>query len=309
MNTNKEISSDSIRVQSRPFADRIVQAARLGWLLILMLGLAGCLNAWQGGPATAPTAEQKHRVVKKAAHEGAEQDAQGVVETVIQIDLYRLSVPFGTVSANEEFWKTIDEQCVDVATYDLLFKNGLRVGRATTEQWEREIAPLIAQQPTTTHKTALVAAEVNALELRMKQGDDIEHIFYYDPTNALIGRSYERWENFMELAFQSTPRKPMHVRVSLVPGVRSLRKRLEFNLRNEEQPAIQYVSPERLYDLNLRADLPPGTFLIVAPSSEGKWPTSIGSAFLTKDEPAARMEQVLLIVPKPFVVETPADTN
>jgi hypothetical protein len=107
----------------------------------------------------------------------------------------------------------------------------------------------------------------------------------------------------MLLSFQSAPRKANHVRVALCPAVRSLRKRFEYNLRNEAQPEIQWISPEQIYEMNLRADLPPDSFLIVAPSSEGKWPTSIGSSFLVQDAPAERMELILLISHKPFTVD------
>lgn len=284
--------------------------------LALSLSLTGCA----GGPKSAtPDAQQQpppapqlqqaqqRRSAKIYSHAGAQapQDARQAVDPVVQLDLYRITVPFGTISANEALWKSIDEQCVDVATYDLLFKNGLRVGRAATAQWDA-IARLIAENPATTRKSAFVAAEAKSLTLPMKHGDDVEHIFYYDARNTLLGRSYERWENYMELSFQNAPRKPMHVRIALVPAVRSLRKRLEFNFRNEEQPVIEYVAPERMYDLNLRADLPPDTFLIVAPSSEGRWPTSIGSSFLLADSPAERMEQVLVIVPKPLVLDATA---
>ena len=251
---------------------------------------------------TGPVSSERtvKRIQTSAA--GKPLDAHPKVETVIQLNLYRLTIPFGTVSQNEDFWRSIDEDCIDVATRDLLLKNGLRVGRAATAQWEI-ISKLIAEYPATTHKSGLVAAEASSMDLMMKQGEGSEHIFYYDSRNELIGRTYERWENYMSLAFQSAPRKPKHVRVALCPAVRSERKRFEYNLRNEEQPEIQYVAPERLYDMNLRADLPPETFLIIAPSSEGKWPTSIGSSFLVSDAPAERMEQVLLIVPKPFTVD------
>src|SRR5688500_5385770 len=39
-------------------------------------------------------------------------DAQRQVTVVIQMEIYQLSLPFGTLSRNEEFWKRIDEQCV-----------------------------------------------------------------------------------------------------------------------------------------------------------------------------------------------------
>src|SRR6476660_3215963 len=46
--------------------------------------------------------------------------ARGDLPTSVHVDLYQLSVPYGTVSRNEKFWKRIDENCVDPTTYDTL---------------------------------------------------------------------------------------------------------------------------------------------------------------------------------------------
>ena len=65
-----------------------------------------------------------------AAPAGASLDPAANPRRVYAINVYRLRVPIGTVSGNADFWKRIDEQVVDPATYDLLFKNGVRVGAA-----------------------------------------------------------------------------------------------------------------------------------------------------------------------------------
>jgi hypothetical protein len=77
--------------------------------------------------------------------------------------------------------------------------------------------------------------------------------------------------------------------------VRSLRKR--FEVTNNKEREIRYVYPEHLYDLNLQVDVPLGQFLIIAPSPEVKWKTSLGATFLVDDGAAERVEQVLLLVP------------
>jgi hypothetical protein len=40
-----------------------------------------------------------------------------------------------------------------------------------------------------------------------------------------------------------------------------------------------------LYDINLRADIPAENFLVIAPSSEARWPTSMERAFSLKMAP------------------------
>ncbi|MGH7215348.1 MAG: hypothetical protein ACREIT_11350, partial [Tepidisphaeraceae bacterium] len=87
----------------------------------------------------------------------------------------------------------------------------------------------------------------------------------------------------------------------LCPVVRSRRTRLEFNVKNEERE-VQFTRPERLYDCNLRVDVPLNSFLIISPSSQATVATSIGGAFLLKDGEAERFEHVLLVVPRAYRV-------
>jgi len=98
------------------------------------------------------------------------------------------------------------------------------------------------------------------------------------------------------------------MRVALCPVVRSVRKRLELSPLNNEQE-VTFTYPERLYDMNLRADVPVDSFLVIAPSDEARWRTSIGNNFFVSDGTAERMENVLLIVPRGVRIEevlTPA---
>jgi len=57
-------------------------------------------------------------------------DPPVMFKPTVNLSIYHLRVPLGTVSGSEEFWKRVDEHAVDVSTYDVLFKNGIRVGRA-----------------------------------------------------------------------------------------------------------------------------------------------------------------------------------
>src|SRR5690606_12420910 len=109
----------------------------------------------------------------------------------------------------------------------------------------------------------------------------------------ITGRSYEKCYNFFTLAFEPTPRRPGTVRMVLCPVVRSTRKQLEFAGQRESR-TIEYVQAERLFDMNLRADIPLDSFLVVAPSSEARMSTSIGANFLVVQSPAERLERVLL---------------
>jgi hypothetical protein len=64
-----------------------------------------------------------------------------------------------------------------------------------------------------------------------------------------------------------------------------------------------YVQPEQLLDLSMTVDLPPGKFLIVAPSTEAS-ANKVGDAFLTGEVRGRKEERVLLLVPQYIPVQT-----
>ena len=215
----------------------------------------------------------------------------------MQLEIYRLRVPQGAISRSEEFWKHVDEQQVDVGTYDLLRKNGWRVGTARSDEWPY-FRDIIDGYPASSKPYMLPADKAggaSSLEVPMREGVSDQNIFYFGDDNRLWGRSYERCDNLLSISLEQAPRKAGEARVTVCPTVRSLRRRLEVNTRGEERQ-IRRVFPERLYDLNLRADVPEGDFLVIAPSPEVRWRTSLGAAFLLEDGAAERAEHLLRVV-------------
>lgn len=230
-------------------------------------------------------------------------DAPEAVRVMIHLEVYELIVPYGTVSGNEDFWKRIDEQTVDVATFDRLWRNGVRVGEAPAGEWPY-FKQIIDQQPARAHKQLYIGLARETREIEITAAADVrfQNLFIFDDSNRMIGRSFERSMNLWMLSFEPTPRRPGSVRVALCPVVRSRKQHLEF-VGDREGRTIEYVSPERLYDLNLVVDIPLERFLVVAPSPEAIQSTSIGHNFLGVDGTAERMERVLLFVPIPYVLD------
>jgi hypothetical protein len=136
----------------------------------------------------------------------------------------------------------------------------------------------------------------------MKKNVDAQNLFYLTDENALVGERYERCENLINVSFQAAPRKPGQARVTLCPVVRATRRHYQVTVRNEEKEIV-FTRPEKLYKLNLTADVTVDVFLVVAPSSEAKRAMSFGNAFLVEDGPAEQFEHVLLIVPRVMVGE------
>lgn len=269
-------------------------------MLALLIGLGGCAGN-RGAPSRATEQASSSRRFSLMGDNPNPRDPAPVQESVICLEIYQLAVPAGTVSGNEGFWKQVNEQVVDVATYDILYKNGLRVGEASNDQWPF-FKDFIEQNPALVRHSTMVAREANLIELEMNKDLTSQNLFYFDADNQLQGRSFDRCDNLLSVSFQAAPRKPATIRVALCPVVRAQRKVLQYSVNNDERE-IQYINPERLYDLNLRADVAVDHFLLIAPSPEGRWSTSIGNAFLMRDGPAERLEQVIVLIPRLIPME------
>jgi hypothetical protein len=237
------------------------------------------LAAIQGRPSNAPL------------------DAVASSQTIFHVEVFVLCAPSGTFSRNDEFWKSIDEQCLDVGTYELLQKNGMRVGVAPLAELER-ISPFMVDT-TPIQKFAVTGAELKDVQIDMKVGVQSQNIFYYNRRNTLIGRTYDKSENVMNVSFKPAPRKPGHLRMEFCPMVRATRKKMQFTAMNDSYE-IQFVNPEVMYDLNFLVDIPIDSFLIITPSEYALAPSRLGRAFMIKDTPTSQLEQMLLIVPQPI---------
>ncbi len=274
--------------------------------LLLLALLVGCHpNQPVPAPSPQPPAMSKSAPAReplKMMQKGGASVTSTVQSTAeqgnngLRVEFYLLALPEGTISRNEKFWKRVDEHSLDPATYDLLYRNGVRVGEAPIAEWEY-FRQVMEQYPAITKATSLVAVDAKPIEVPMRKDVAAQEICYFDSSNRLEGRSYYGAENIVALTFQQAPRRLNTMRVALCPVVRSVRKRLELSPLNKEQE-ITFTYPERLYDVNLRADVPVDSFLVIGPSEEASWRSSIGHNFFVTQGAAERMENVLLIVPK-----------
>src|SRR5688572_27677852 len=106
------------------------------------LALVGCSASNNGGEAAAPTAKGKSSATPPVPRKDKDPvfatdvaDAAPARAPIVRLDVFRPILPLGAISRSEEFWKHIDEQRIDVGTYDLLRKNGWRLGIAPNAEW------------------------------------------------------------------------------------------------------------------------------------------------------------------------------
>ena len=270
-----------------------------GLLLMSLVTVWACAACLGGCARQAPDVKKSAHGVDQGNVFGGAVDRRLISGSVkVQyLDVFQITLPLGAVSRSEEFWKRVDEQGVDIGTYDLLQKNGFRVGVAPASEW-RYFKGILEQYPLVTKKTTVTAGESGSLELEMKKGIDSQYLFYLSDDNTLRGRTYDRCENLLSVTFMAAPRKAGQVRVTLCPVVRCTRGEFQISVTNEERE-YEFVKPERLYDLNLCCDVPVNGFLVVAPSTMAKWSATLGNAFLVDGGAAERFEHVLLMVPRP----------
>lgn len=230
--------------------------------------------------------------------EALPQDAQPAIPVLFQLEIYNVPLPAGTISRNEDFWKRINEQCIGVGIYDALYKNGIRVGEAPYSEFA-QFKKVIEENPGVGKKYAVAATVSKDIEMPMKQAET-QTIWYSDASGVGTGKTYDYGStNLFMLSFQPTPRKTGEVRLRLCPAIKENRKRLQINSLNEEVE-LQYVSKQSFFDLAISVDIPLEHFLIIAPSPESKWSSSLGDAFLQVDGGSQKLEQVLIVIARPY---------
>ncbi len=272
--------------------------------LICSCALCGCTDPKKHSTPTPPTpqailasSDMVINAVQMDGPPGSPRDAQPTVPIVFRLVCYQITVPVGTVSRNEEFWKRIDETTMGPARYDLLRRNGMRLGVAPVAEFEN-IRSMLEDTPTHAKSMGTIGAEASNMELPMRSDIPCETICYYGQGNELVGRTYDASENIFNISYRRTPRKLGDMRLTIAPMVRSLKKQLEYTAKNDAVE-IQYIAPVKFY-LNIEADLPMDQFLVLGPSDTSELPTIIGHQFFVKDDPAQQMEQVLIFVAQPF---------
>jgi hypothetical protein len=141
------------------------------------------------------------------------------------------------------------------------------------------------------------ASGARTFEFPMKKAAVDQVLYDFDLKNTLTIRSFEECDNIFCVEFSPAPRKAGDVRISLCPMVRTLRKRLvptsELDTRE-----MEYKSPEKFFQLNLRTDIPLDGFLILGPSPEAKNTMSLGHAFFMLGGATEEQEDILLVIPQ-----------
>lgn len=284
------------------------------WMACLSVLLAGCASSQSGGPAANPLRSGSGSSSRSLNAGGSIAPAPApdlatprrAIPIVIVLDVYQLTAPYGAISHNDEFWKRVNEDAVDIGTHDLLLKNGIRVGVGRDGDWPY-FKGLLGKYPSV-HQTHLRASpgREGYIEMTMKQGVPEQNIFGLDDQNNDWGRRFEKCNDLLGISFIASPHNPGATIVKVCPKVVGLRRFFHVSILNNEETQVDLNHFEQLYDMRMEAMLPLNDFLIVAPSKQASISTSLGATFLLNDGKTEPVENVLIIVPRPYRTDEPA---
>jgi hypothetical protein len=279
---------------------RLHSFASVGVAASVLIGLAGCPTATPPtirpttGPVTAPP-------MTMVVNISGPKDAVHPLESIVHLNIYIVDLPAGTVAADADFWKRVDEQAVGAATAERLAHDGIRCGVAPKSQGIF-FSRYFDTEPGRVKRQTVEGIHAQTIAIDFTRPESSETIFYLNDHHDLIGRTYDDCVNGLSLAFGPTPRVPGSVRMTVCPVVRRTRRTIGYTATDGEVDQSKLVV-ESLYDASFTADVPGDGLLVISPGPQSGPVTSLGHAFLTRDDKAERREQVIVIVPTFLAVD------
>jgi hypothetical protein len=258
--------------------------------LILALVAGGCDSAEQtaSSPAASPTTLPAIDP-PPVAHAGPPEATTQPVYSLVDLHMYRITVPWEKISTSSEFWSRIDETAIDPTAHALLLKNGIRIGCGWSSDWPDFKKLFDRDQADTYHVEFVSPAAVNQ-EIPVSDMIPDQTIFYFD-SHGLSGAVYQRCRDSWALTYSPTPGQTDSVRIELCPTVSCVDRHYRFTVLNNRE-TFEYTADKKIFDLSLAADVTNGRFLVIAPSTEAARAVSVGHQFLTKDANAGRREVI-----------------
>jgi len=220
---------------------------------------------------------------------------------VVQLNVFRVEVPFGLVSHSERLWRYLDEELHEVPVLARLHRNGFRVGRARTAEWDRVSELLRDMAGRSLIRTRRLAWPARPAPLTLREHQGHQRIFTFTDQGLLEGRDYEPGDNVLMLTCHLNANDPSEVLLQVAPVVRS-RTRVRRWSRTEEGEYELGNKPVQtpVGDLQFTVKVPKGHYIVIGPGQAAARTTSPGHRFLTAEVRAARLETLLVIVPEVF---------
>ena len=220
---------------------------------------------------------------------------------VVQLNIFRVEVPFGLASHSERLWRYLDEELAEVPALATLHRNGFRVGRARTSDWDPVGRLLRDMAGRALRRSRRLAWPARPASLTLQAHRGYQRIFTFTEQGLLEGRDYRPGDNVLIITCHLNANDPSEVLLQVTPAVRSRLRVRRWSRTDEGDYELGNKPVETpIENLQFTVKVPKGRYVLIGPGQAAARVTSPGYRFLTADVRGARLETLLVIVPEVF---------
>ena len=249
--------------------------------------------------AAAPTTQPDDRTANllDAAPESIHAQDKRFVRLAAHLDVLRVEVPMGSVSASYKLWDHLDEQTIGADRLVTLKRNGLRAAVGRPEAWEPIKAVIDGIVDRLIYHEA---ANLNrgALNLELDSGPADRTAFFYRSDGSLVGETFPASRNVLQVVYEIGMKDPSELILKVTPEIRQHQRKLEWARKGTGYARVPVYRGRTLHELTVQARLPEGCFLVIGPGREIQLASVIGRALLTREVEGRRYESILFLTPQ-----------
>ncbi len=212
------------------------------------------------------------------------------------VAIYQIRLPIGTFSNNKKIWKILHPAVGSRGAIALLHANGIRAGQAKIPAWHKIYKLIHNASGATTSTTYCQTSGLAKLLVTVRKDIRRELIFYHQLNGRAVLRSYHDCDNIFVLAMHINTKTKSTV-VELQPAVNVGTVSFRRGPHAMGLTAGTHPDLHAFANLQIKADIPPGRFLVLCPWHARQHPFSMGSQFLSDTTHIPPRQTVLIMVP------------
>lgn len=250
-----------------------------------------------GVPASTTQPKDRSANLLDAAPESINAQDKRFVRLAAHLDVLRVEVPMGSISASYKLWDHLDEQTIGADRLVTLKQNGLRAAVGRSEAWEpiKAVIDGIVDR-LVYHEAANLNTGVVALELDAGPAD--QTVFFYRGDGSLVGETFPASRNVLQIVYKIGERDPSELVLKVTPEIRQHHRKLEWTRKGKGYAQVPVYHGRTLHELTVQARLPEGCFLVIGPGQEIQLASVVGRALLTREVEGRRYESILFLTPQ-----------
>ncbi|MBT3278396.1 MAG: hypothetical protein HN909_03445 [Phycisphaerales bacterium] len=276
--------------------------------LLLAVGLAGCPDDWrppwepQPKPPTPGPKDPDVKFLRDLDPPKAIVNDPRL-RYMVHMQIVIIEMPANVASGGEALWSHFDETDF-LAAGATLSRNGMRIGKASAENWSAILKQLEAMKGMEKKVFNLQIHSAMPAPVTIKADNQTQTIFTYRNDQTLRGEDYPPGDNIFTTSCSLDPNDRTTIHLDFLPQIRSTRTEVVFVT---DHGAPRQVSQHKYFPflpLLTQTKIPSGDFLLVGPGLDARRPTSIGNHFFTMQKKGMPYETMLLIRPRVYRLPT-----